>query len=284
MVAASAMTTPPHTETQPPRKTSDLLPRVLSGIVMIGAAVTALYIGGMLWAALITVLAALMCAEWQTITHSGDAPLLSRLILASAACGCLIVFWVFGPLYAGIASASLVFGAAICHWLQPSRHWLWSALGLVYVILPAAALMWLRVQDNPSGIILVSFLFMAVWATDIGGYFVGRNVGGPKIFPSISPKKTWSGSIGGALLAAICVVLLKPALGLQGSYAGLAMAAIVISIVSQLGDAFESALKRRFGVKDSGTIIPGHGGVLDRLDGLLFCAPILAVVIWVSRL
>lgn len=263
---------------------SDLVPRILSGIVMIAGALAALYFGGIVWALVIVICAALMCFEWQQMTIDGAASALIGLSLAAAVCACLFVFWFFGPIYGMILTVALSVTAALFHLLDAANRWLWAALGVLYVCIPAASLIWLRGQNDPDGLILVAFLLLAVWATDIGAYAVGRTVGGPKIFPSISPKKTWSGSIGGAAIAAASVMLLKPSLGLEGSYVSLAMAGIVMSIVCQMGDAFESAVKRNFDVKDSGNLIPGHGGILDRLDGLLFCAPVLALVIWISMI
>lgn len=150
----------------------------------------------------------------------------------------------------------------------------WSLLGLVYVIVPCIALVWLR-QTPEHGRHIAFWLFCAVWATDIGAYFAGRTIGGPKLIPRISPNKTWAGLLGGMVSAAIAgglVAALDPALPT------LALAALagLVAVVSQAGDFTESAVKRYFGVKDSSHLIPGHGGVLDRLDGLLFAAPFVA--------
>ncbi len=144
--------------------------------------------------------------------------------------------------------------------------------GVPYVGLAAAALVWLRF-DPTAGRQNVLFLVLMVWASDIGAYVVGRFAGGPKLAPSISPGKTWSGAIGG-VAAAVAV-----ASTMAGGPAGpVVLVAIALSIVSQLGDLLESALKRRFGVKDSGRLIPGHGGLLDRLDGMLTAAPVAALL------
>jgi phosphatidate cytidylyltransferase len=125
------------------------------------------------------------------------------------------------------------------------------------------------------------FLFAVVWATDIAAYFVGRAVGGPKLAPQLSPNKTWSGSIGGlagAVLAAVAVVKVSGV----GSIVAATVIAIALSIAAQIGDLAESALKRRFGVKDAGTLIPGHGGLMDRLDGFV-AAAVLACLIGLAH-
>ncbi len=152
---------------------------------------------------------------------------------------------------------------------------LWLPLGFVYLVVPCIALIWLR-QQPEHGRHVVFWLLCTVWATDTGAYFAGRGIGGPKLIPSISPNKTWAGLLGGMVAAAIAGGLIGainpvlPAFTLAG-LAGL------VAVVSQAGDFTESAIKRSFGVKDASQIIPGHGGVLDRLDGVLFAAPFVAV-------
>jgi phosphatidate cytidylyltransferase len=156
----------------------------------------------------------------------------------------------------------------------------WPTIGLAYAGFSAVSLAFLRDGDH-AGLLAILFLFATVWATDILAYFVGRAVGGPKLAPSISPGKTWSGAIGGAIgglagglaVAALTGVTNLPVLGLV---------ALLLSIVSQIGDLFESWVKRRCGVKDSGSIIPGHGGVMDRVDGLVAAAFALYVIGWMA--
>ncbi|EPR44358.1 phosphatidate cytidylyltransferase [Desulfovibrio sp. X2] len=138
--------------------------------------------------------------------------------------------------------------------------------GLLYVPLPLALLMYMR----PAEIV---FVLLAVVASDTGAYFAGSQIGGPKIWPTVSPKKTWAGSAGGmAACVAVCLLFGRAASG--APLAALAVAAVVLNLAAQFGDFFESALKRWLGVKDSGTILPGHGGVLDRIDGLLLAVPV----------
>ncbi|MBO6784259.1 MAG: phosphatidate cytidylyltransferase, partial [Alphaproteobacteria bacterium] len=166
-------------------------------------------------------------------------------------------------------------GAYTTPW--PERRW--TVLGVVYVGIGSVAMLQLR-EFPGTGRDLVFFLLAAVWLSDIGGYTVGRLVGGAKLAPSISPAKTWSGAVGSVGFAMIGA-------GLFALYAGIGLAFVVVvagalSVAAQAGDLFESWIKRRFDVKDSGASIPGHGGVLDRVDGVLFAAPALAVFVIVS--
>ncbi len=153
---------------------------------------------------------------------------------------------------------------------------LWTSLGALYLSLPALALIWLRALPE-IGLVVLLWLLVVVWATDVVAYFVGRGVGGPKLAPKVSPGKTWSGLCGGVAGAAL-IGLLAAALGGSERLLQAAGLGAVLAVVAQVGDLAESALKRQAGVKDSGALIPGHGGVLDRLDGLLFAAPALALL------
>lgn len=155
----------------------------------------------------------------------------------------------------------------------------WIALGVVYAVAALAASVAVRF-DQVWGFTALMFVLLIVWMTDIGGYFAGRGIGGPKLWPRVSPKKTWAGAIGGLVLSLIVAVAFA-SYGL-GRLSPLLVLATVLTIVSQLGDLFESAVKRKFGVKDSSQIIPGHGGLLDRLDGYVF-AIVAAAVIGVLR-
>lgn len=154
----------------------------------------------------------------------------------------------------------------------------WLAAGVLYVGLAGIALIELR-HDNEAGRVNVLFLFLVVWASDIGAYMAGRMVGGPKLAPAVSPNKTWSGAVGG-LAASMAVgvataMLLDPAPGGAGRAAAVAA---MLGVFSQAGDLLESWIKRRFDVKDSSALIPGHGGLLDRLDGVLAAAPVAALL------
>jgi phosphatidate cytidylyltransferase len=163
---------------------------------------------------------------------------------------------------------------------QPFRRGLWLCAGLLYVVPAALLLLLLRQQSN--GLERVLFLLLAVVATDVGAYFSGRAIGGPKIAPRISPSKTWAGLIGGAVMAGAVLVAAFLLQLTDDSYRiwGVAVFAVgaAIAVVAQIGDFFESWMKRRAGVKDSSRLIPGHGGVFDRVDGLLAVCFVLAVL------
>jgi phosphatidate cytidylyltransferase len=152
----------------------------------------------------------------------------------------------------------------------------WTGLGVVYLGLPALALIWLRsLPDLGWGLLLG--LLVVVWTTDTAAYVAGRSLGGPRLAPAVSPSKTWSGLCGGVLGAALVGALAAWLLG-SGRPAQAAGLGAILAAVSQLGDLIESAFKRLAGVKDSGSLIPGHGGILDRVDGLLLAAPVLALL------
>lgn len=197
---------------------------------------------------------------------------------------------------APIAVAAVYFGAwtfavfwgvaaliALWEWLRivgGLRSYGWAAGGIVYAALLFAAPVLLR-SDVNYGIAAIFILFAIVWTTDIAGYFAGRAIGGPKLAPSISPKKTWSGAIAG-LLGAMAFVAIGAQYVPGARTIPLVAVALILSVFSQAGDIGESALKRRFNVKDSSQIIPGHGGVMDRLDGF-WAAALCAAIIGLAR-
>jgi phosphatidate cytidylyltransferase len=204
---------------------------------------------------------------------------LSAAVLAPLALSCV---WAGGIAFAVVVVAAMV--GLVFEWLSlcrlpaanPGAPLLCPA-GLAYVALACAALLWLR-DDPVAGRANVLFLLFTVWACDIGAYLVGRWVGGPRLAPAISPGKTRSGAAGG-LIAAIAVGLLAAHfLSDAATIWRAALVAAVLGIVSQLGDLLESFVKRRLEVKDSGHLIPGHGGLFDRLDGILAAAPVAAVL------
>jgi phosphatidate cytidylyltransferase len=201
---------------------------------------------------------------------------------------------VLGVLYAGgFLFALIIFLAA----LQMLREWdaltinessLWGVAGLFYVAVPCSSILWLRyirVEGYEyAGLQLVLYILFVVWATDIGAFFTGRIVGGPKLAPAISPGKTWAGLGGGmaasAIVGGLCYIFSPYPTKLWWAI----LLAIILSGLAQGGDLFESWLKRRAGVKDSSTLIPGHGGLLDRVDGLMFTIPIFAFLVSISSL
>ena len=201
---------------------------------------------------------------------------LSALVLAPMA---LAGVWLGQFAWGAVVSAASA--GLLVEWTMLSRHaWHGRALavatrigaGLSYVLPSFAALLWLR-QDAGSGLRNTVFLLVIVWASDVGAYLAGRLVGGPLLAPRISPGKTWAGAVGGLLAAACVGAMFAPAATGAG---------MVLGMVAQAGDLMESAIKRGFAVKDSGRIIPGHGGLLDRLDGLLTAAPVAAGLSWLA--
>ena len=169
--------------------------------------------------------------------------------------------------------------SVLWEWVRLVEGPLWIAAGIVYAALMVVAPVVLR-ADAALGFIAVVLLFAVVWSTDILGYFAGRAFGGPKLMPAVSPKKTWSGAIAGAAGAVAVAALLARWFGLDPVAVG--VVALALSIFSQGGDLLESWIKRRFGAKDASHIIPGHGGVMDRLDGF-WAAALVGAAIGLSR-
>lgn len=254
-----------------------LAKRVGSSLVLVAAAMLALWLGRWVFAAVVVAGVLVMAHEWSRLATdlderarwlmlvlSGAAPAIAAVVTARADAGNGLLLLVLALPLAGACMA-----------LATSRGSSRAATGVLYLGLPAVALVWLR--DRPDGAAVVLWLLLVVWTTDVAAYFVGRAVGGAKLAPSISPGKTWAGLIGGMAGAALMGAVAS-GLGVANAWLGAAMA-LVLAVVAQIGDLFESFMKRRAGVKDSGTLIPGHGGALDRLDGLLFAAPAYAALI-----
>jgi len=251
----------------------NLLLRVAAAAVLAPLAIAIAYAGGWLWTALVTLVAIGLYVEWLTIVAAREGRVVAAGIVATVAAGlCLIEGWIdaaFIVLLIGVLAVAAI--------AQARRGWI--AGGFLYAAAAQAASVLVRL-DSRNGFVALVFVLLVVWVTDIGGYFAGRSIGGPKLWPRVSPKKTWAGAIGGfvASLVVACGFVAFD-LGKAGSLLPLGA---VLSIVSQLGDLFESAVKRRFGVKDSSHIIPGHGGLLDRLDGFV-AAIVLAAILGFVR-
>ncbi len=258
------------------RRVGGLGPRVASALVMAPAAIGLAYVGGVAFGLFIATLAAVMALEWQGFSREGETGSPSARAGFVAAAAVPVLFAVAGRIEIALASVlPALVTAALAARIGRARP-SWWALGVVYIALPCIAIVWLRAAPG-HGRETIFWLFAVVWATDIGAYAAGRLIGGPRLAPRISPNKTWAGLVGGVLAAAGAGVVLallfdipvSPPLALFGGFLGL---------ISQAGDLWESMIKRRFGKKDSGSLIPGHGGVLDRLDGMMAAAPALALV------
>lgn len=247
----------------------NLLMRVLAAVVLAPVAIAIAWAGGWLWALLVTLAAIGLYVEWLMIV--GLARELRVTVPGVVALAIAGIGLAAGRLDAALIMLAVGLVAVVL--LTPERR-NWSAAGLLYAAAAEMASVLVR-QDPASGFAALFLVLLVVWAADIGGYFAGRGVGGPKLWPSVSPKKTWAGAIGG-FFGSLAVAGAFAAAGAGKAWPLLALAA-VLSVISQLGDLFESAVKRQFGVKDSSHLIPGHGGLMDRLDG--FVAAIVAAAI-----
>ncbi|NSX90532.1 phosphatidate cytidylyltransferase [Agrobacterium tumefaciens] len=240
--------------------------RIVSAIVMAAVILAATWYGGILFRIVAGLLAILIYYEWSTITR------LSETNSTGNAWGWFAVAVIAGNTIFGEPSLDLplLSGFTLTAALFPvlrGRNW-WLVGGIVYAGLSGISLAAIR-GDELTGFVSILFIFAVVWSTDILAYFVGRAIGGPKLAPAISPGKTWSGAIGGATAALIGGAAVS--LAYHGRISVLVLGlALILSIFSQIGDLFESFVKRRFQVKDSSHLIPGHGGFMDRVDGLVF--------------
>jgi phosphatidate cytidylyltransferase len=252
----------------------NLMMRVLAALVLAPAAIAIAYAGGWLWAALVTLAAIGLYVEWLMIVGVVNQ---KRLV----AYGIIILLVGGYTIAAGrIVHSPILLAIGLVAVALASPGWRnWTAAGLLYAFAALIASVLVRL-DPVWGFTALMFVLLIVWVTDIGGYFAGRGIGGPKLWPRVSPKKTWAGAIGGFVLS--LVVAGGFAVFGYGQLGPLLLLAAVLSIASQLGDLFESAVKRRFGVKDSSQIIPGHGGLLDRLDGFV-AAVVLAAIFGLLR-
>jgi phosphatidate cytidylyltransferase len=245
-------------------KPSTLRLRIMSALVMAPVALAAAWLGGWWLAALVLVITLGMCWEWARLATGGG---FGATGIATAATGVISVgslLWgVDLDVAVGLAIAGSVVVLAIAV-VSRTAEPLWAAGGALWVTLGTAAFLWLALVGGRGTLL---WLLGIVWATDIGAYAAGRSIGGPKLAPRLSPNKTWSG-LGGGLVSAALVGLI--AAWLSGAPAvALSLLSGGLAVVAQLGDLAESLAKRHFGVKDSSNLIPGHGGLLDRLDGLL---------------
>ena len=251
---------------------SNLVLRVLSSLVLAPIAIAAAYFGGLIFLAFWLIAALGVLWEWDTLVCGPDRfRVLAIGAVALIAAGLLLAFDRSGTAVALIAFGIL--GVAIL--ASPVRR-VWCATGLVYAAALLIAPMILR-NDATYGFAAIVFLFVIVWLTDSVAYFVGRALGGPKLMAQVSPNKTWSGAIGGTLAGVIGGVVVARQFGL-GAPAAIAMVALGLSVTSQAGDLLESAIKRQFSAKDASSLIPGHGGLMDRLDGFLTAVVAAALI------
>jgi phosphatidate cytidylyltransferase len=250
----------------------ELALRVCSALVLVPLALGAAYLGGWPFAVLWGLAAMVVLWEWNSLVAGSD----QRIVLTTggASLALAIALVLTGHLLAAVIVLAIsTLGVAS---LAPAKRRTWIAAGVPYAGALGVAPIVLR-SDNGEGFLAVIFLFAVVWTTDIAAYFSGRAIGGRKLMPRVSPNKTWSGAIGGTLAAVVVALALAKVTALTGLFA-IAMLAVILSICAQGGDLFESFLKRRFGAKDSGHLIPGHGGLMDRLDGFVTASVVAALI------
>ena len=264
---------------------TELGARVASAIVLVIVALVATYAGGWFFALFWFVAGTAVLAEWISMTRV-EPPLPIQIVFGFAL-AILTFLYLTGAGLAGfavVAGGALVGGAVLA---RGSRGRLWAGAGFAYAAV--ISLVPPVVRDRTDlGLAVLLWMFAVVWATDVTAYFTGRRFGGPKLWPRVSPKKTWSGFGGGltaGVLSGLLVHFVAEGLGWTSPVSGAAVALIsaVASIASQGGDLAESALKRRFDVKDSSHLIPGHGGAMDRLDGFWAVAALLGAVLLLER-
>jgi phosphatidate cytidylyltransferase len=249
----------------PRGRLSELTKRLLSGAVFAAIALALAYAGPLPFAALVLVVAVAMSWEWAHVVRGTNVDV--TLIIHGLAVTAAIALTAFG--FAALGVAVIVIGAIIVLALEFGQRPIFSAAGVLYAGLPAVALLWLR-SSEPQGFLSVLFIFVIVAATDTFAYAAGRLIGGPRLAARISPNKTWSGLAGGLLAAALTGVVFAIIVG--ASPAALALTGLAMGLIAQAGDLGESALKRTFGVKDASNLIPGHGGFMDRVDGIVTVA------------
>ena len=256
---------------------SELTLRVLSAAVILPLAVAAIWFGGWYFGLFVLAGAGAMGFELSRLcraTPGVRALAMAALVLV----GGMAFAGAYREAFACVAGAAILIavaarvGRAVAPNLLPG--------GLVYIGIAVVSIFWLRVSES-SGLAVFLWMVAVVVATDIGAFFFGRAIGGPKLAPRVSPAKTWSGLVGGMVCAGLAGVLAVLANGGSG-FVWAALASAGLAVVAQLGDLIESAVKRYCGVKDTGNLIPGHGGVLDRLDGFLTVAPTTALMTWIA--
>jgi phosphatidate cytidylyltransferase len=244
-----------------PLSTNNLALRALSAVVLAPLALLAAYLGGWAFALFWGAAALAVLWEWITLVVGTTYRLMFSLCGGALAIAGFLA-WLGRPTAAVLIVGLGALAAAI---FAPSERRLWVTIGIGYAGALLLAPIFLR-ADQTFGFLVIVLLFAIVWSTDILGYFAGRAFGGPKLLPAVSPKKTWSGAIAGTVGAMIVAPLVADQFGLFNRLAIVAIA-LILSVLAQIGDLFESWVKRQFGAKDSSQLIPGHGGVMDRLDG-----------------
>jgi len=265
---------------QPSMSASIELPaRAVSGIILIAAAVLAVFAGGIVFGGLVIIGSVAGLREWHRLVNNGK--LAPQMFITAISLIAAVALFLATNNY-GFALAVIIAGA-LCTLVWSSlrdRSPVWHAFGAIYLGVPAIALVMLR--GGAGGAHLLLGILLAVWSADTGALIGGRFIGGPKLIPKLSPNKTWAGFVCGTFAAGVVEALFITLLG-GSAIAGFGFG-VLIGLFGHAGDLFESWVKRRFQAKDSGGLIPGHGGVLDRIDSLLFVAPVCAFLVFFTGL
>ena len=262
--------------------------RALSALVLAPIVVAVVWLGGHAFFVLVGLAILVAGFEWRRMTGGGT----SVGDALGAAAGPIVVavalFAGLGPAFAAMALLAMLTFLLAGPAIGPR---VWRGAGVLYLGIPALSLVYLRFAGltapveggagDPAGRVTVLVLLAIVWASDIGGYATGRLLGGPRLIPAISPSKTWSGAVGGTVLAGLAALVVYQ--WMAGRWAPWVLGVgLALAIVAQIGDLVESSIKRRFGVKDTGALIPGHGGILDRIDGLMAAAAAAALAMMLA--
>jgi phosphatidate cytidylyltransferase len=249
----------------PRRSWADLGPRLGSAFVLIPLTALTLYVGGYVFGATVGLVFALAYREWETMIARRRLSITGMVLTAL-----VVLAGIVFPLWSFAGTAGVIAVAVVIAVLFGGEGRLWRAGGLVFFGIVIASVLALR-GTGTDGIAAGVVLGATIWITDSAAFFTGRQIGGEKLAPDISPSKTWSGALGGLALGTAAGFSVWIAVGGAPWYIGLALC-LITSVLGQLGDLAESAIKRRFRIKDSGDIIPGHGGFMDRMDSLTFGA------------
>lgn len=258
---------------------TDLGPRAASSLILIVGALASLQLGAMIFVVIWLAAALRIHWEWQRLI-GGDQP---RRRLAIGALALIGAAFLVGVGNLPVAVGVIIVAAIVAGIGDTGGFRLWAAAGVVYAGSLVISLCMLRLS-LPLGVRAIAWLFAVVWGTDIVAYFAGRLIGGPKFLPQISPSKTWSGTMtgifGGALLGTAFLVIVAQTTGAPNPVpiGALFLLGLATALIAQAGDLFESWAKRQFGAKDSGALIPGHGGLMDRLDGFIAAALFMALL------
>lgn len=250
-------------------KKSSLYKRIVTALLLTPLTIAVLYAGHPYLNVLALIFGSMLAWEWANMVPNKGSSFYTAAYTAALAAAVLMT--------CPYAIAGVIIGAAALVWVKAKgearRNLL--TLGVLYISVGIGSLVWLY---NVVGFVTTLWFLIMVWSVDVGGYVVGCNLKGPKLAPKISPNKTWSGLIGGVLFSVIASIIFSFIFGSHANVVFYAVFGGVIAVIAQIGDLVESYIKRSLGIKDSSNLIPGHGGVFDRVDGLIFAAPL--VVLW----